>query len=251
MQYSIYIPGKSGANPEHLRSVGLGALLEPGDASPCYTDITGPDGRGGVLIDWFRAGQRPAWESLLWDQSGYDPAINAKGVFWFGHDGQKIKPDELNRSKRFPSINVTLDDGQVWSLPRVSELPHRLVMDDETGVVGDGDIKQQWRDFYDLTIEAIDTVMRNAEQLPSLTFADFDAFLMRALSVNYRFARPLTKWVSLFANSFDNSEANFLSVVMKLTSLEDYGAAIEFVQKKTEEPTPALALPSDGPLVEQ
>lgn len=238
MSYSIYIPGKAGGNPEHLRSVGLGALLEPGDAGPCFTDISGPDGRGGVLVDWFKAGQRPKWEELLWDQSGFDPVANLSGAFWFGHDGHPIAPKEIQRSKTFPSVDIVMDDGQLWELPVVAELPHRLVMDDRTGSMEPTEVKSQWKDYYNLTIGAIDTLMSNADSMGSLTFADFDGFLTRALSINYRIARPLLKWFPLFASAFDNSPANFLSVVMQLTNLAQYGAAIEFTQKKTESPTP-------------
>lgn len=133
MHFSIYIPNVNGASHEHLKTVGLGDLLQPGDVTPTTSEVMahGPDGHHGLLYTW--PGRDPIYRpgELTWKAAKADEAKGlAAGRFWWGFDPQQPPTSaELQRGQQLAGEILVLG-GQLWQVPNVLLLPHRYVLDD-------------------------------------------------------------------------------------------------------------------------
>ncbi len=227
MHYQLFIPHKFAANPQHLHDAGLGALLRDEDRKPNFSDVAnGPENLPGLMVSWGNPvpASDPAW---IWEASGFDPATRQTDAFWFGRNAiEPCTPADISRSKGYLGFEITLDDGHNWLLPVVSQLPHRLVIDRQTGN-WERQLKQGWQWLYDLSTSTMQKVLAAIDDDRQFTFADVEPFLVASLSINYRLCRPLLPWFPLF------SDENWVNVVMQLLDLQRITAAIERRQKKT------------------
>lgn len=140
MHYQIYIPGKGGANIEHLRAVGLGELLAPHDAKPSCSDImSGPDGQPGQLWGWTSVNGVLAFAPDLqqWEPCQADPVRKLPaGRFWWGFaDGHLPTETDLRRATTFTGFLWDAPDGTEWNVSNVLELPESFGFDTEGNVI--------------------------------------------------------------------------------------------------------------------
>ncbi len=204
--FAIYLPGRTGANPEHLRAVGLGDLLSPDDASPDFTDlIPGPDNAAGIAAHWGGAVTAGAFE---WTKS-------PRGEFWFGRPKQgdrlqvtgdsrqkpsasspavtcPLSPVTFLRRRQLRGIPVTLADGQAWTIASAQQLPCVLGLDAEGQWTGKTD--PTYQAYYDACWGFWESLEVGNATVSWAKGADFAAL---ALSINYRVNRDVAAWQGL------------------------------------------------------
>lgn len=223
--YQVYLPGQRGADPELLRAVGLGDILDENqgvDASPI--DSKGPDGGGGVIfffgdtIPGYRAG------SQIWQPA--KPAKDlAAGRFWLGIEAnQRPTPSDLQRHVHFGGALVKLDDGNEWMVPIAQRLPHRLSIDENGNPVRVP--KRKYEEFYRRTVGYYQSIVSFGNQSEqSVTFADAWPHAVEALTMNYRVNADVIDFLELL------DDVNVITVVCATFEM---GVLMEIeAQKKT------------------
>lgn len=242
MNYQIFIPKISGADPRHLCKVGLGHLLSDGDRGPEMADIVdrGPDGGPGLLFTW--PGSLPAYRpgELQWFAAKPDKVANlAAGRFWWGFDpANPPTADELLR-------DVTLKGkpyawrGSVWLVPNVLLLPHRFELDDEgeeVRVVDDTHKHIGERALW--AFNAIKDAIENETPKPE---KDLRRYALEMLSLNYRLFRDLGHRLGLL---HDDSWYGFCLASLDLDTLLQ---VTQEVAKKKRMGRAALTPPTSTP----
>ena len=243
MHFTVYIPNARGADPGHLARVGLPNLAkEPGCA---WNDARGPDGTMGVLGAWRPHGETPApmscneipnWESFY------------EGKFWIGWDAaHPPTPEELRKKMMIGGGQVRLADGNLWVVPYMELMPHRHVMDPNTGEI-DRRISPEYREFWERGAEIMLDVFRRldildylegtklAREVPPevlerkavIRLSDVDLFCSKLLALNYRVEKEIVLGV---LNLLDDAICK--DVVNALLQMEDLLQVRD--EKKTEE----------------
>lgn len=193
MIYSIYIPGKSGANKRHLADVGLAELLRDGDASAICTDLlAGPDGQPGQIWTWDEGKNIAAYQPdrQRWEPSYPDPGLNLPaGRFWWGFSTEPLTETDLRRGNVIDGKSITLR-GEQWLVPNVLNLPETFAFD-STGQVVRQPIAA-FRPFVEDCEWAISQILEVTGGPPSMDVwrRELDV-AVRFLAVNYRINREL------------------------------------------------------------
>ena len=185
--FAIYLPGKTGANPEHLAGVGLGDLLAPDDHAPSYTSLhPGPDGGAGVAVHWGGSMARSA--DFEWTK-------NPRGNFWFGRSGQ-LGPADFARRRQLDGRAVIMGDAQEWTIATARQLPQFLSFT-STGKVS-ANLVPQFKRYYEACWAFWNLVSTpDADQRVTIKWADAAVFIGLALSINYRVNVDVAAWLEL------------------------------------------------------
>lgn len=155
-------------------------------------------GQRGQLVYWIRPGQT-TWgfdpPSQIWIPAaalGDQPC----GRYWIGFDRRRPPtPAELARPYLQPGVEVTLNDGQQWLLPKASQLPKDLILAD------DGTWRNQLqRKFWSFVLESQHWLQVLAKLQPGdpYDFAALAEFLRKALAINYRMLPEVISHLRLF-----------------------------------------------------
>lgn len=235
--FQVYLPGKRGATPDHLRAVGLERLL---DDQMMPTAIEAfeftPDGSSGVVFYWQdlanphnmpqHLGCHPDQEWTPAKPKGDLPAAR----FWLGKDrGGVITPAALARSRQLDGDLVDLDDGHKWLIPKATRAPKRYSLDEQG--VPRLVVYPEYQQFYDLAAQNF-AILAIARQGEDITLVDAWNFAERALAYNYRINSDVIDWLGLLGQ---------VSMLYLIGATFEYAALLEIeAQKKTAElSTPA------------
>jgi len=186
--FAIYLPGRTGANPQHLVDVGLGDLLSPGDAAPMFTDlIPGPDNGSGIAASW---DQPCPPVGIEWTKS-------PRGEFWFGKDGP-LTPADFARKRQHDGRFVTLGDGNEW-----------LIATLKAGGGLAAKLHPAFRRYYEAAWGFFDQVSAPENGKVTIKWTDAANFIGLALSINYRCNLDVASWLELIVTDrlFDVPEA--------------------------------------------
>ena len=174
---------------------------------------SGPGGKPGMLGYWIdneRAGS-PRFEAhrQKW--------IAASGNLWVGtHLEAPLRPQDIQRAEPASTANcwIALEDGNEWLIPCASGLPHLWGEDAEGNFTRTP--KDTYKEFcaeagrvYQLFVEHDET--SSAWNIA----ADWD-YVCRALSLNYRLARPIISALGLIG---DRSGAALLAATVGLRQI--------------------------------
>jgi hypothetical protein len=244
--YALYLPKFRGANPDHLKTVGLDSLLL--DGAPEFADVLehGPDGGGGMLACWRKgdpANDPPFSPSHYhWQPCKADKARELpERRFWLGIvNGKPLRPKDCERKVMHLGYGVTLRDDQVWTIPAAVNLPHYH------GLNGDGEytrqIADEHRDFWHQSekyavefFKAVDQLEQlrmhrpdiDQSQTVTFTLADAWEFCCRALALNYKLTPELIDLLGLID---DQGMRNIIKSAIDLPVILEVSA-----QKKTDE----------------
>ncbi len=241
MHYAIYLPGKQGANPAHLESVGLGSLGTDGGVQFADAHSHTPDGKSGLMAVW---GVQPAMNPAFYD---WQPAKACSrrelsaGRFWFGqHAESPLTPKDCERKVIQLGYGIPLRDKQVWRIPAAVNLPHYH------GLNGDGEyerwVADEYREFWRQSeryavefFKAIDQLEQLRLRRPDLptdstvefTLKDAWEFCCAALAINYRLTPELIDLLGLID---DGAMRNIIKAAIDLPVILEAND-----QKKTEE----------------
>lgn len=233
--YVIYLPGKQGANPEHLAAVGLGELAK--ERSPEFADCLDgtPDGSRGLLAAW-RTGDTandPPFDprAFEWQPAKADSTRGLEAArFWFGVErGKKVAPATLARRESIAGYPVELADGQVWRVACLDKLPRKLSLNDRgrfvatvkpehLGLVSQG---EQFALQFFHAVGEIELLMASKPHLDPNAMVEFTLenaadFAVDILKLNYR----LTSEVADFLGILDQQAIiDIVKVSIELTAL--------------------------------
>jgi hypothetical protein len=214
--YVLYLPGARGANPEHLKAVGLDGLLA--DGSPEFADCldAGPDGERGLFAYWSSLdhGNNPilSTKANKWTPAKADKSRGlAAKRFWLGVDPERpVKPLDLTRKKTFVGEWCELADGNLWRVPSIAHLPH-VYDEDEDGLVV-RTVIPAYREhaataerFVYAFFEACDQLAVLQEKRPdakqdlkvAFDLKGYWNFTCDALAINYRVSREIVGMLGL------------------------------------------------------
>lgn len=181
--FAIYLPGRSGANPEHLKNCGLGDLVSPDDLQPSFADLLpGPDNLNGVAAHW--GGVIHGFQEFDWTKS-------PRGDFWLGFtkDGSPT-PEDFARIRQLRSRPAILD-GQCWSIPVAQQLPCVLGLTAEDWAAT---VHQKYKPYYDACWGFWDALRATKGET---TFSKLADFACLALSMNYRVNADVMSWLGV------------------------------------------------------
>ncbi len=201
--YLVYIPGVTGASPNHLSNVGLGGLLDPHASADCQDMLRHtPDQGQGVVFYWldhqdhandpWHLGNHP---DIDWAAAKPKGELKA-GRFWLGCcHGQIVTPEALLRRDNLGGAAVTLEDGNRWLVPISTVLPRTYALDENTGapILKVANKYQQYCDLAHLNYMAM--VSQDPTHDVSVTGA-WD-FAEMALGWNYRINADVMDWLKL------------------------------------------------------
>jgi len=157
VNYQIYIPGVSGANPNHLVSVGLGELLAENDRGPESVQVDrGPDGKAGMCFAWRKDGGPIGMASnYSWSPATVDKELNyGAGRYYIGLDtDDPPQPAELARDRLIHGHKITLADGHTWIVPSLSTFPSSFALDEEGEIVRE--TKPAYQKFVDIGAKVV------------------------------------------------------------------------------------------------
>lgn len=204
--FQVYIPGKTGASPNHLRDVGLELLLDPHfgpTAIEAHHDT--PDGCSGIVFYWQDMAtptNMPQHMGCHSDQE-WSPAKPSKGLpagrFWLGKDaGGTVTPGALMRHNHMGGLSVKLDDGQEWMVPVARRLPKKYQMDEVTGEPR-MQVALPYQEFYKQA-EDLYTFLLQARIDEDFTIPGGWTFAERALAMNYRINSDVIDWLGLLGD---------------------------------------------------
>lgn len=180
MHYQLFLPGKQGASPSNLVEVGLPDLT----AGAMFTGIVGPGDQPGVLVSWnppgtpLKIGYRPDLQT--WRQSD-------SAAYWIGFwNGERPRPEDLQRERQFAGDLVELGDGRQWRIPIASALPRDyLQADDGTWRFV---AQPEYRELADVAESWCEQFRGDiaAGNVPGVDMDQARAFLEKLLALNYR-----------------------------------------------------------------
>ena len=137
MIYSIFIPGRTGADKSHLAAVGLADLFRSGDAAAVCADVlAGPRGQTGQIWTWQEGTNIAAYQPdrQQWEPCTADPTAGlAAGRFWWGFTDGPVTELDLQRKSAVKGKSIELR-GESWVVPNVAFLPQVFGFD-AAGVV--------------------------------------------------------------------------------------------------------------------
>ena len=211
MLYQVYVP-KGEQSPNLLDNLGIADLAR--DSGVFYTTVmeNGPDGGGGLLLDFgppvqYHVGER------TWIPCAFDKDRNlSKGRFYWGLAGGRWPlPSELERKNTVRGSLRTLGDGQEWLVPNMVALPHRLTIDDDTGDPI-REVSPDWKALYEKMVWACEQCRMSVENDSELDEAKCWHYLADILAVNYRVNREIVfkmrlltddNWMHLMCRTID------------------------------------------------
>lgn len=224
--FSIFIPGKRGANPQHLKDCGLDSLLV--DGAPVMADVLqhGPDGGEGVLC---------TWDDPLDPDKNQSPGVNLQrqtwkkspeGNYWIGWETERpVRPTDIQRKKIYQGCEVVLHDGNSWLVPTARQLPHILG-------IGEPRIDKKYKPFFDKARANLDSWLRLTETNEAQWYitpkhAGF-LFCCEALALNYRITPAIADCLEIVSTD------EMFAVIEAITDGWWLPHAIEQLQKKTQ-----------------
>jgi len=195
--YQVYLPKRQGADPELLRAVGLGGILDQdATVNSCPIDRGGPDGGGGVLFFWGDTVPGVRLPSQEWTPAKEHGKLPA-GRYWLGKEkNSPPHPAELLRENHLGGAPVTLDDGNEWIVPIAQRLPHRVTLDAEGKPVRAP--KRQYEEFYRRAVGFYQQIMAfDVDSGAEVRLEGAWPFAVEALSMNYRVDAAVIDWLEL------------------------------------------------------
>ncbi len=219
--YQIYIPGRSGQNPQNLTDVGLADFVE---GVNWLDEPVGPDGNGGCLAAWLTPQQVSDGygHGYFSDQQDWSPAVTYDGLkarrYWIGFwKDADPTPDELARPYRYRGRSCELGDGNNWLFPEPNELPADMIRDDD----GSWRFELQRR-FHDYSIDCDQwlTKLSTSDDATQINYHHVADFIERSLRLNYRITSEVVNRLRLFNR--DNVAAPMLAVCGATALAEAY-----------------------------
>lgn len=229
--YLIFLPGRRGGTVQHLRDVGLAALLAADDPGPSFADVleNGPDGGGGLLAFWDDTlhPDRTPRPQILRETQTWEPAKPhgdlAAGRFWLGCETDRpVRPCDLERRRMQPGADVLLADGQAWHVPIARQLPCVLGLDDQGRVASQ--MKNAYVPFYESAWKTLEQFDFSQEGKASIDHACGFDFAAQALGINYRLNRDVADFLKII-------DTSALWEIPKAVC--EFEALVEHAQKKT------------------
>lgn len=235
MHFQIFLPGVMNADAQWLDDAGL-AELGPAEM---LQGAVGPDGHPGLFCAW-----RKPDELLM----GFHPekqewfaAVPRNGLpakrYWVGVWKNSLPtPADLVRRHPFEGTEVSLGDGNAWTIPAAVRLPHDADLTEE------GEfrwvVQKKFEEFWKESQKWYEALFNAREQdYVSVNRSCFD-FALRALCLNYRMVPELAVRLRLFSN--DNL-VQCLWAAVEGQTIRDVERQLADSEKKTDAPadTPA------------
>lgn len=196
--FLLFLPGARGQSPALLESVGLADFV----AGAEFTEIgQGPTDQPGVLVAWRKPGGDSRFHFAA-DQQAWTPAAAggpaapglAAGRYWVGTwKDAPPTPVDLLRPYHHGGRSIELGDGNTWRFPEKADLPHDAIMAD------DGSYRfELQRKFHAFAIEAGDWLTLLGNESATFDYGKLVAFLVLALSLNYRLTPEVVSGLRLF-----------------------------------------------------
>ena len=145
MHFSIFLPGKRGANLQHLADFGIEDLAR--DNGPDFVHLSQgiePCRKPGMLATWRpkggMAGDPPlddhpdfTWHPSFVRPNDDDETLEEGRYFYGINHNDPPRPDDLKRLKQYDGYEYRMGDGKVWTIPSVQNVPHTYGLDRKTG----------------------------------------------------------------------------------------------------------------------
>lgn len=221
MHYLIYIPGVQGSDSGPLILAGLAPLLREGEPGPSAAQVDrGPDGRSGTIYGWI-SGTDSDQTLGMFPSTTWLKNWNSK--FWLGiNEADPPQPRDLIRKRIVPGRQITLADGFNWSVPSISQLPHKFFQNEDGEL--ERKVRAEYQTYYDFAMQVNSQLMESFskieelravdekladEQFIPVTIPDGLKFVASALAINYR----LSFDICILLGMFDNRSAAAAMVV--------------------------------------
>ena len=222
MHFVVFLPGRTGANPQHLTDVGLPELKDSAefvDLDPRGFISAISAGQPGVLVFWRKCPDMRALADWNWHGAEEHAAFgeSSKGRFWIGWDAaEPPNTEDLARDKRYPGHWVTLGDGQQWQIPSYIRLDHVYRMGPDGAPVMRP--APQWERFCRRSIEIQKSLFdavglshlldgrpmeadNPSTELKAVTVSGGLQYAADALSINYRINLEIALALGLFTTA--------------------------------------------------
>lgn len=267
MSFLYYIPrGRSNVTLEQVRTLGLGYAIDTDRGLVRCECANGPDGNGGVVVGFAKAGTevivryKPKEQS--WRQLPSPPNAPSGGLpCWVGmYAQQRPEPGGLMRSQPLAGHGVTLGDGADWIVPvargAIEEdgelrwyhaLP-RVTTLDESGDWIEGDVAVEYAELWSIASRWWDA-LQNAVQTPmgddtirvEFDFQGANDAAVRVLQTNYRLGRVEIAMLGLFRTG---SAREILNASVDMPTILEHMKR----ERQDKEEVPAIApfVPVDG-----
>jgi hypothetical protein len=207
MHFQIFIPDKSGANPQMLIDVGLADFV----AGANLLDSPGPCGenRPGGVVAWPKPGA--ADMGYFPDRQKWIPAIAqgplAAARYWIGFWNDNLPtPTDLRRPYAHRGTDFELGDGNTWLLPEPQKLTHDMFLADDGS--WKFELQRQFHD-YGLELEKWNVLFR--QEKGTFKFTEAATMVLSGLRINYRLTVEVQNELRLLSTL--NVERALLAVV--------------------------------------
>lgn len=199
MHYALFLPDISGSSPEHLRQIGLGALLRSG--SPDFSEGVGPHKRRGIFATWgwgsnfkFHATNQ-VWKVLA---ANLDAGRTADQAYIGWEIDAPPTPNDLAHRDQFAGSSTRLRDGFNWLIPEAWKLPPHFDKDSESGewiqkpAPEYAEFCKRAESFAYELAEMCESLEQAKQRMPGIkhhremSIADTFDFASAALGINYR-----------------------------------------------------------------
>lgn len=192
----IFLPNKSGANPQHLVAAGLQSLFSKSDDAPDCTDLitAGPGGMHGQVWGWLGTGteQLGFLASQTWIEGD-------SGQYWIGWEPD-YAPSPENLARRDPCNGrmIPLGDGRMWRIPSAADLPRTAKLKNGQW---DWQPESRFTGFVERSAWAFDVAYRClAEQSREIPLEAIP-YALEVLNINYRMVPEIADQLGLFTPS--------------------------------------------------
>lgn len=184
MHFQIFIPGKHGADPEHLVDVGLASLAR----GASFQDSEGPEGTRGVLARW---GKAEHYWAFIPDKQQWAPGPDK--LYWVGYPTDSPPTEEeLRRPCTLPGTPVELLTGH-WLCPRHAELPREICLAEDGSIAFE--MHRKFSAFHHEALAILQIAIGGGGSTP---WPKAVKFARMGLDINYRMPAPLHLMLRLF-----------------------------------------------------
>lgn len=241
MHYQLFLPRKTGQDPQHLVDVGLGDHVANVN---WFEDRKGPTGQGGVFAAWPRT-DAPDMGYFPKRQS-WCPAVaqdgRPAGRYWIGFwNDAPPTPDDLKRPAQFDGYWLELGDGRRWVIPKAVLLPQDLTLAEDGTLVRAP--QERFREFWKrseqwyrrMVLCNLDESTIRVDEALSQERLDVEwwDYLLSALALNYRLTPEVASHLKLF------NTANRVQFTLRTVEGHVLREVLDDLQQKKTAGTPA------------
>lgn len=215
----------------------LGDCRDLGDVAYCEIVGHGPDGGPGLVVSPLPVkGRRPPRSLGFYPESNDWTRIN--DGLWIGRDRVwPPSPEDLQRREIFPGEEITLGDGNRWTVPTLRQvasgqptLPRDCFWDDDGNFVTE--LRHEYRELW-CQVERVARYFYEpaSDEFRSMGLEEGVAICLAALALNYRVGRAEERILRLITST--NCE-EVLGAIVDYRGFERAVAELEAAQKKSE-----------------